>query len=70
MALGLGNGCKQMYSFLSSEDLLGLIMIGKIDASRVSEEQLLDVELVAMDLVASKRAGGEHMVIWESGDLH
>jgi len=59
-----------MYSFLSSEDLLGLIMIGKIDASRVSEEQLLDVELVAMDLVASKRAGGEHMVIWESGDLH
>lgn len=36
----------------------------------LDNDQMLEMELTIMDLVASKAAGGEHMVIWETGELH
>lgn len=54
-------------SFLTSEEIYGLMGAGiDITQAIITDSQILDMELVLMDAIATKRAGGEHMVHWEA----
>jgi len=54
-------------SHLSSEEIFGLMGSGvDIRDAFITDCQLLEMELMLMDAVALKRAGGEHMVHWDA----
>ena len=55
---------------LTSVEMLQLIAQNPDIELDLSDDQMLEMELTIMDLVACKAAGGEHMVIWETGELH
>ena len=55
---------------LTSVEVLQLIADNPDIELNLNDDQMLEMELTLMDLVACKAAGGEHMVIWETGELH
>lgn len=55
---------------LTSVEVLQLIAENPDIEIDLNDDQMLEMELTIMDLLACKTAGGEHMVIWDSGDLH
>jgi hypothetical protein len=55
---------------LTSVEVLQLIADNPDIDIELNDDQMLEMELTLMDLVACKAAGGEHMVIWETGELH
>lgn len=55
---------------LTSVEILQLIAENPDIDLDLTDDQCLEMELTIMDLVACKAAGGEHMVIWETGELH
>jgi hypothetical protein len=60
-------------SSLSAGDLYLMFCNNDINVAdyNITSEQLLDVELLLMDILAVKRAGSEALVCWEpSEELH
>lgn len=55
---------------LTTVEVLQLIADNPDIDIELNDDQMLEMELTIMDLVACKAAGGEHMVIWETGELH
>jgi hypothetical protein len=55
---------------LTAVEVLQLIAENPDIEMELTDDQCLEMELTVMDLLACKAAGGEHMVIWESGELH
>lgn len=55
---------------LTSVEVLQLIAENPELELDLNDDEMLEMELTIMDLLACKTAGGEHMVIWESGELH
>lgn len=55
---------------LTSVEVLQLIAENPDIEIDLDSDQMLEMELTIMDLLACKAAGGEHMVVWESEGLH
>lgn len=53
-----------------SEDFTDLLIAGIVEGTvkeeHLSSDDLLELELALMDTVAIKRAGGDHLVHWET----
>lgn len=58
------------YAHLDTTDLLLLILDNDIDAKELSDKQILDIELHAMDIIAAKVVGGDHMVHWNASKYY
>lgn len=57
------------YYYCETEDLMCLLLANNLDSRHLTHEQIFDIELETMDLVASKRAGGDHMVHWNASRM-
>jgi len=57
---------------LTSAEVYYLLMTDQVDISdvKITDDQLLDMELTAMVVVATQMAGGEHMVHWEASESY
>jgi len=55
---------------LDDETIFNLARAIHDDVVDFTEDEVLDMELVVMDALAVKRAGGDHLVHWDAAQLY